>query len=134
MTAEEKKRYMATSSRRSVCVYREQVNDAPQLVQSVYLSGTPEDCHVSFEFDPLDMVDDGEGWVWTAEMVLVEAIQMLETHFGVAVEEWENVSRTGRLDQGIADPNAYGRDEEYFREKLRLGNKLLPTGPKWNGR
>jgi hypothetical protein len=35
-----------------VCVYRDPINTAAQIVQSVYLSGRPETRSLTFEFDP----------------------------------------------------------------------------------
>ena len=58
-------------------VYRDLINTAPQIVQSVYLSGRPETCSLTFEFDPADMIDEGEGWIYrTSTLSLKTAIDV----------------------------------------------------------
>ena len=115
-----------------MCVYRDPINTAPQIVQSVYLSGGPETCSLTFEFDPADMINEGEGWIYrTSTLSLETAIDVLERHFGIPIDTWENVTRTGRLDVRCVDQDSYDRDEEFFRDSLHLGARLLPADLDW---
>ena len=76
-----------------MCVYRDPINTAPQVVQSIYFSGGPETCSLTFEFDPADMINEGEGWIYrTSTLSLETAIDVLERHFGTPIDTWENVT------------------------------------------
>ncbi len=102
-------------------VYRDPINTAPQIVQSIYLSGRPETCSLTFEFDPADMINEGEGWIYrTSTLSHKTAIDVLERHFGTPIDTWGNVTRTGRLDVGRVDQDSYDRDEEIFRDSFHL--------------
>jgi hypothetical protein len=60
-----------------VGVYRDLINTAPEIVQCVYFSGRPETCSLTFEFDPADMIDEGEGWIYrTSTLSLKTAIDV----------------------------------------------------------
>ncbi len=81
-----------------------------------------------FEFDPADMINEGEGWIYgTSTLSLETAIDVLERQFGTPIDTWEKVTRTGRLDVGRVDQDSYDRDEEFFRDSLHLGARLLPA-------
>ena len=55
-----------------MCVYRDPINTAPQIAQSIYFSGRPETCSLTFEFDPAEMINEGEGWIYrTSTLSLV---------------------------------------------------------------
>ncbi len=116
-----------------MCVYRGPINTAPQIVQSVHLSGRPETCSLTFEFDPADMINEGEGWIYrTSTLSLETAIDVLERHFGAPIDTWENVTRTGRLDVGRVDQDSYDRDEEFFRDSLEVCSSLLLADLVWD--
>ncbi len=115
-----------------MCVYRDPINTAPQIVQSIYLSGRHETCSLTLEFGPADMINEGEGWIYrTSTLSLETAIDVLERHFGTPIDTWENVTRTGRSDVGRVDQDSHDRDEEFFRDSLHLGARLLPADLDW---
>ncbi len=100
-----------------MCVYRDPINTAPQIVQSIYLSGRHETCGLTLEFDPADMINEGEGWIYrTSTLSLETAIDVLERHLGTPIDTWENVTRTGRSDVGRVDQDSHDRDEEFSRD------------------
>jgi hypothetical protein len=60
-----------------VGVYRDPISTAPQIVQSVYLSVRSETCSLTFEFDPTDVINEGEGWIYrTSTLSLKTAIDV----------------------------------------------------------
>jgi hypothetical protein len=134
MNIEEIKNYIATGSRSAVCVFRECVQNAPSIVMSFYLTGRPGAYVLSVEFDPIDVIDDGEGWVWQAKpMELLVIVGLLEVHFQMSLSLWENVSRTGKLSFCDEDVDTVERkeDNQIFITQLELGKTLLPAGFNW---
>jgi len=82
---------------------------------------------LTFEFDPADMIDNGEGWInRTSTPPLETAIDVLERRFGASIDTWENVTRTGRVDQDSCD-----RDEEFVGDSCHLGARPLPADMDW---
>jgi hypothetical protein len=137
MTIEEIVNYIATGSRSMVCVFRETLETLGLFVVSFYIMGKPAAYVLSVEFDPIDMVDDGEGWIWQSEpMELSKIVGIIERHLKVPVSDWDNVTKTGKLsfhDQEI-DNEQYQFQEKIFKSELRLGEVLLPDGIVWEKR
>jgi hypothetical protein len=86
------------------------------------------------EIDPIDMVDNGEGWVWQSKpMDMTKLIKVLEEHLDSPLEDWENVTKSGRLSfcEEEIDNGLYQKQEVIFKNDLRLGEALLPAGILW---
>ena len=134
MTIEEITKYVSTGSRSLVCVFREQLEKLSLLVVSFYIMGKPGEYVLSVEFDPVDMVDDGEGWVWHSQpMDMMTLINVLEQHLKCPISDWENVTKSGRLsfyDEDV-DNNLYQQQENMFKGDIKLGEVLLPKGVTW---
>ena len=82
MTIDEIKNYIASGSRSIVCIFRERLETLSLFVMSFYIMGKPGAYVLSVEVDPIDMVDDGEGWVWQSEpMDMMKLVSILEQHF-----------------------------------------------------
>lgn len=134
MKIEEILNYVNTGSRSLVCIFREQLERLSLFVMSYYIMGKPGAYVLSVEFDPIDMVENGEGWVWQSQpMDMTALINILEQHLGRPVDDWENVTKSGRLsfhDDGI-DNNLYQQQESIFKCEMKLGESLLPNGLVW---
>lgn len=137
MINEEIANYIASGSRSLVCVFRETLEAIGLFVVSFYIMGKPGAYVLSVEFDPIDMVDDGEGWIWQSEpMELTKLIGILEEHLKAPIDDWENITKSGRLsfsDKEI-DSEEYRVQEEIFKSELRFGEVLLPEGIVWINR
>ncbi|WP_185236102.1 hypothetical protein [Teredinibacter franksiae] len=64
MTLEEIENYIARGSRGAVCVFRQPLEQTALLIMSIYITGKVGAYCFSVEFDPIDEVDNGEGWCW----------------------------------------------------------------------
>lgn len=134
MTNEEIENYILTGSRSLVCIFREQLKGLDLLVMSFYLMGKPGAYVLSVEFDPVDMVDNGEGWIWHSEyMSIGDIVYIVERHLNIAVRDWENITRTGRLSlyDAEVDNALYHEQENIFKNELGFGQLLLPKGVVW---
>ncbi len=134
MTLNEIDNYINFSSQKSVCIFRNKLEHAPLLVTSFYIMGGPLTYILSVEFDPIDMIDNGEGWVWhSVPMELEKLVSLLEEHFNLPIDKWENVTQSGRLSffDGEIDSSLYFEHEEMFIDTLLLGKTLLPEGISW---
>jgi len=134
MTIDEIVNYISSGSRSLVCIFREQLEKLGLFVVSFYIMGKLGSYVLSVEFDPVDMVDDGEGWVWHSEpMDMMKLVNTLEKHMNLSIENWENITKSGRLsfyDDEI-DNDVYREQEEIFKSDLRFGEVLLPKGIAW---
>jgi len=137
MTIDEITNYIAVGSQSLVCIFREQIERLNLFIESFYIMGKPGAYVLSVEFDPIDMVDEGEGWIWHSEpMDITELVNILERDLDKPVEKWENVTKLGHLsscDEEI-DNDLYLQQEEIFRNELKMGEALLPKGIVWNKR
>ena len=137
MTVDEIESYISTGSRSQICIFREKLKNLDLFVVSFYISGKPSGYVISIEFDPIDMVDDGEGWVWQSEPMHIDnLIAKFESHLGVDISHWENVTKSGRLsvfDCDI-DNSVYQDQETIFKEEKLLGRSLVPKGVVWTKR
>ncbi len=134
MTIEEIVNYITTGSKSLVCVFREQLEGLNLLVMSFYIMGKPDAYVLSVEFDPIDMVDDGEGWVWHSQpMDMTTLINSLEQHLKCSINGWENITKSGRLSfyDDDVDNDLYQQQEYAFKHELKLGEALLPKGVVW---
>lgn len=133
MDAKEIENYVSLGSRRTICVFRDRLADIDLYVMSIYITGKPGNYSVSVEFDPVSMVDEGEGWKWRSEpMQLEKIIELLEKFIGKDIAEWENVTKSGRLEYFTCDPDELANKEQYAAfEAIRFGEMKLPTGFAW---
>ncbi|MBR9729633.1 hypothetical protein ACFOD0_15295 [Shewanella intestini] len=134
MTLDEITKYITTGSRSLVCVFRERLEAIGLFVVSFYIMGKPGSYVLSVEFDPIDMVDDGEGWVWHSRpMAMTALVDVLERHLGIDLTGWENVTKSGRLSffDGEIDNELYQQQESRFKTEFKLGKTLLPKGIVW---
>ena len=134
MTVDEIANYIMSGSRSLVCIFRERLEKLDLFVLSFYIMGKPGAYVLSVEIDPINMVDDGEGWVWKSKpMDITKLIKILEKHLNSPLEDWENVTRSGRLSfcEEEIDNLLYQSQEAIFKNDLRFGENLLPEGILW---
>ncbi|UOD30892.1 hypothetical protein INH39_03925 [Massilia violaceinigra] len=133
MDVEEIEKYVSLGSRRTICAYRERLPDIDLYVMSIYITGKPGNYSVSVEFDPVTMVDEGEGWMWHSEsMQLEKIIELLEKFNGKDISEWENVTKSGRLEYFTCESNdLVSKEQDSAFEAIRFGEKRLPEGFVW---
>jgi hypothetical protein len=134
MTIEEIVNYITTGSKSLVCIFREQVEGLSLLVMSFYIMGKPGAYILSVEFDPIDMVDDGEGWVWHSQpMDMTTLINTIEQHLKRPIDDWENITKSGRLSfyDDDVDNDLYQQQEYTFKREMKLGETILPKGLVW---
>lgn len=135
MTIDEVTNYVTTGSRSLVCIYREVLEELGFFVMSFYIMGKPGRFVLSVEFDPIDMVDDGDGWIWQSEpMELPALIWLIERYMNKPIADWENVTKSGRLSfyEEDIDQAKYIEQEKVFKSNLKLGKLLLPEGLVWS--
>ncbi|HBF09410.1 MAG TPA: hypothetical protein DHW71_05985 [Gammaproteobacteria bacterium] len=137
MTKDEIENYISIGVRGAVCVYRERLLSLPLLVMSIYISGKMGRFILNIDFDPIDMVDTGEGWSWQSEAVTLEdIIHVLEVFQSKPLLHWENFNKAGKLsyyDENV-DNEEYLQKETSFKTDMLYGEKLLPLGINWVGR
>ena len=134
MDIDEIKRYLKNSSQLRICVFRGLLEDTETIVKSIYIAGVPEKSVVKVEFEPLTMVNQGEGWSWqSSPMILEKNIKLLEVLFENSLENWVNYSaRYCELESAdYLDTNRYKLDEQYFLKFTNKGEKFLPYGFIW---
>ena len=133
MNVKEIEKYISVGARSSVCVYRKIVENLDLFVMSVSITGKLNHCIVCVEFDPIDMVDEGEGWVWHSETTdLFLIVKLLEEFAGLEIQKWENFTKSGRLQyfNGDIDMELYERQENLFKAG-GCGEEYLPKGFIW---
>lgn len=134
MTKFEVENYVQMSSQGVICVHRERCQGAELIVKSIYITGKPGAYVVRIEFDPITMIEDGEGWVWHSVPKSIEdVVDLLVNHFQSPLEDWENVTKSGKLLHDHYDLNlsGYKEDEERFKSECLLGELYLPKGFDW---
>ncbi len=134
MTIEEINQYISFGSRSNVCVYREEVTEVPLIIMSLYITGSRDDYMLTAEFDPIDMIDNGEGWVWYSEFTDINLlVEKLEVFMNAKIDSWENITKTGKLAESFldVDNDDYLKQEEMFLNKFSIGKVFLPTNIPW---
>ncbi|SHO57815.1 hypothetical protein [Vibrio quintilis] len=134
MTVDEIVNYIMSGSRSLICITREKLERLDLFVLSLYIMGKPGAYVLSVEIDPIDMVDDGEGWIWQSKpMDMTKLINVLEEHLDSPLEDWENVTKSGHLSlcEEEIDNDLYQEQEVIFKNDLRFGEVLLPAGIIW---
>jgi hypothetical protein len=118
-----------------VCVYRKRIKKAQFIAQSIYIlpyTNSHTTYHVSVEFDPLTLVDQGDGVRWgTNTDDLDSIIASLESFIQKPLSEWTNHRRLGLqpyYDSEIVTNEHYQNSWAVFREKYQYGKLLLPKG------
>lgn len=116
-----------------VCVYRKRIKKAQFLVQSIYIRRqTYTSYYISVDFDPLEMVDEGEGIRWGAISDNLDfIIENLELFVKKPVSEWTNYTRMGLQPyyaSKIVTHEHYQNSYKVFDEKYKNGKLLLPKG------
>lgn len=96
MKIEEIEKYINFGSTGDICVYREILfPELPHLVESIYITGS---YLITVEFDSLNEVDNGDGWRWqSSQLAISTVIEVLEKFMGEQIDNWENISRSGKL-------------------------------------
>lgn len=133
MSIEEIIRYVNYGKTRSVCVYREYLIDYPSIIKSIYiLKGDADKFCISVEFDPYDLVDHGEGWIWQSEGAEIGLIiSIIEGYIGSDLKNWENHTKSGRL-LDIEDIEVNVSDtQDVFAKKVESNEVHLPGNIKW---
>lgn len=115
-----------------VCVFRKRIKKDQFVVQSISILPTPTTYHVSVEFDPLSMVDQGGGFRWGADSDDLDSIiESLEAFIKKPLSEWTNYSRIGLqpyYDSEIVTNEHYQNSWQVFASKYQHGKPLQPKG------
>ncbi|MFC4314070.1 hypothetical protein ACFPN2_33665 [Steroidobacter flavus] len=115
-----------------VCVYRKRIKQAQFIVQSIYLlpyTRGHTTYHVSVEFEPLTLVEQGEGVRWgTSSDDLESIIQGLESFIQKPLGEWTHQTKIEFYDSEIVTNEHYQNSWNVFRDKYQNGKLLLPKG------
>jgi hypothetical protein len=118
-----------------VCVYRKRIKKAQFVVQSIYIlpyTRIHTTYHVAVEFEPLTLVEQGDGVRWGADSNdLDPIIESLESFIKKPLSEWTNHAGTGLqnfYDSEIVTNEHYQNSWRVFREKYQQGKLLLPKG------
>jgi len=116
-----------------VCIYRKRVKKAQFIVQSIYVSGGNNGKYfIQVEFDPMTMLEQGEGLNYCSEgKELENIIVVLEEFAGSKISEWENYTKTGNApfydSEKITDQH-YQDSWAILSSKYENGKSLLPKG------
>ena len=134
MELNEIKSFLLNSSRSSICVHRRVLEGTETIVFSIYLSGNPNSCSINFEFDPISMVDQGEGWLWQSiPTKLEDNTKLLETYLNKPMSDWVNYSSALSPFEDIElDVKKYTEDENYYKNTLKFGLTVLPQSVAWS--
>jgi len=121
-----------------VCVYRKRVKKAQFVVQSIYIlpyTRTHTTYHVLVEFDPLNQVEQGDGFQWGARGDDLDSIiETLESFIKKPLSEWTNHAGTGLqdfYDSEIVTNEHYQNSWKVFEQTYEHGKLLLPKGLKF---
>lgn len=134
MRKEEIDQYIQFSSRSSVCVYREQLKQIPLMVMSLNITGSPGKYILTAEFDPYNMVDEGEGWIWFAKFSnFDDMIERLQFFMDLKNTTLENITKSGKLVSSLkeVDDCDYEAQEEAFLHEYKKGEVFLPKSISW---
>jgi hypothetical protein len=118
---------------RAICVYRKRVKKAQFIVQSIYIhSDGSSDYRISVKFDPMEYVDQGEGYQYISKGASLEKIILvLEEFSGEPMSDWENFTKTGRVPFYDSEEITIEHHHESWRtltNKYKKGMLLLPEG------
>lgn len=116
-----------------VCVYRKRVKKAQFIVQSIYIYGGSNDLYeVQIEFDPMSMLEEGDGLNYRSKKAELETIvKSLENFIGLSITEWENFTKTGNApfyDSDEITSDHYQKSWDVLTSKYDDGKLLLPEG------
>lgn len=131
MTKEEIESYCAVSF--GVCVYRKRIKKAQFIVQSIYIYGRKAEKYgVAVDFDPMSMIDEGEGYPYYFKPEpLIKVIDSIELFCGRGIAEWENFTKTGRApyyDSEEVTNEHHQKSWLVFSTKYEDGKLLFPPG------
>lgn len=131
MNIEEINNYINFGSTGDICIYRELLlPEMPYFVESIYITGS---YNIIVEFDIIDSVNSGDSWRWeSSQMNANEVLQALETFTNKSINDWENISKTGKLSfaNHPIDTNLMQQQKQLFKEKYHCGAILIPELPK----
>ncbi|AMO82533.1 hypothetical protein [Obesumbacterium proteus] len=71
------------SSAHSVCIHRDIIsNELSEIVKSIYIENSDNEKYtIAIEFDPTEMVGQGDGWIWNSTPTnLDNIVKILENH------------------------------------------------------
>lgn len=126
--------YLASSASGSICVHRERIKGINLFVLSIYIVKSKTGFILKFDFEPIDLVSRGEGWIWiTIPMERDDAVLIVENFTLKKINEWENFSKTGRLLDYYdkIDDCEYREQETKFLRDFSIGEVLLPNDIVW---
>ena len=135
MDLDEIRKYCGFSG--SVCVYRKRVKKAQFIVQSMNIFlARGVGYELNAEFDPMTLVDQGEGVRWSSDASPLEAIvEAMEQFSGRPIDEWENITKTAYVPhydgEGVTVAH-YQASWDRLAEKYDNGKALLPDGLRWH--
>lgn len=103
--------YIELGKSGKICIYRSILLKDPTSVMSIYLVRNRKLGDLGYrafiEFDPIDLVDQGEGLEWKSNyMALDSLIALLEEYLEKDMSDWENINKSGYLDfyEGPIEP------------------------------
>lgn len=126
-------RYITMGRNASICVYRDRVSGLDIIIVSIYIIHKGDKGYgLQVVFDPVGMIDCGEGWIWeTSSMALPTVITLIENYAKVPFELLENVSRTSKLEdvELDLDREEVRRQNKKFINEYKGGETFLPLLP-----
>jgi len=133
MTKDEIKSHCSVGYDGSVCIYRKRVKKAQFVVQSIYIcGGVDEGYEVQVEFDPMSMIEEGEGLRYRSEAESLDKIvDSLEEFISLPINDWENFTKSGNApfyDSEEITSEHYQSSWAALTARYNDGRSLLPKG------
>ncbi|MBW7981802.1 hypothetical protein [Enterobacillus tribolii] len=126
-------RYIHLGRNANICVYREKLSGLDIIIQSLYIIPRGNNNYaIQVVFDPIGMIDYGEGWVWETSGISVNAaITIVEEFSGLPLIAWENISKTGKLESLTLEleREEVRRQNKEFISEFKGGEPFLPSLP-----
>lgn len=126
-------KYITMGKSRNICVYRKRLQELDVIIMSIYIIRSGSNGYaLQVVFDPVGMIDHGEGWVWeTTPLSLDEIIKIIEKYSNSPIEKWDNVSKTGELEEFLLtlDRDETRKQNKDFIHKYKGGEAFLPMLP-----
>lgn len=126
-------RYITMGRNANICVYRKKFSPLDIIILSIYIIHKGDhEYGLQFIFDPVGMIDCGEGWVWeTSAMDLITLVSLVERYTKIKFDLLENVSRSNKLEDDVVEleRDEISRQNKVFISKYKGGESLLPLLP-----
>lgn len=119
------------SSAHSVCIHRDIIsNELSEIVKSIYIENSDNEKYtIAIEFDPTEMVGQGDGWIWNSTPTnLDNIVKILENHTNKKISEWDFVilDNISEASFNETDNSKALIQDEIFEKKYDSGHLLLP--------